>query len=377
LAVSNITTTGNQTYNGNVFIDDNVVFTGDNTSFNGGVDSFDLNINITETTTSTEVINAFSTGIQNRQGATPQNVGINSNIVNLGDGTGDDRIGAVAGLGSLIVENGQTNININTPADGNSINTIGDQVYNDPVILQRDTVINTNNLDALVIKVADDSPNIASLRINANDSVTITGEENNQTNIKLGLSTARIGGQPAGDISVNASGNIDIDGIVNTTGVNQLPPTFASEAGDISITSTNGDVVIGAIASYGTVSSGAVNIAGNNVDLGFIVSNKPDITPQPLPETLGGIIKIDGTAITIRGEVTGESITTNGNLTLINNSNPLIIQGQSFFANSTIKIIGNQDYNGNVTLADNQIALSGNNIDFANAVNSETGENNN
>ncbi|MBD2392936.1 CHAT domain-containing protein [Cyanobacterium aponinum FACHB-4101] len=377
LAVSNITTTGNQTYNGNVFIDDNVVFTGDNTSFNGGVDSFDLNINITENTTSTEVINAFSTGIQNRQGATPQSVSVNSNIVNLGDGTGDDRIGAVAGLGSLTVENGQTNININTPADGNSINTIGDQVYNDPVILQQDTVINTNNLDALVIKVADDSPNIASLRINANDSVTITGEENNQTNIKLGISTARIGGQPAGDVSVNASGNIDIDGIVNTTGINQLPPTFASEAGDISITSTNGDVVIDAIASYGTVSSGAVNIAGNNVDLGFIVSNKPDITPQPLPETLGGIITIDGTAITIRGEVTGESLTTNGNLTLINNSNPLIIQGQSFFANSTIKTIGNQDYNGNVTLADNQIALSGNNIDFANAVNSETGENNN
>ncbi|AFZ52811.1 CHAT domain-containing protein [Cyanobacterium aponinum] len=299
------------------------------------------------------------------------------NNINYGNGLGDNRIGAVIGLNNFNSSAEDIFININTIADGNSINTIGDQIYNDPVILQQDTVINTNNLDALVIKVADDSPNIASLRINANDSVTITGEENNQTNIKLGISTARIGGQPAGDISVNASGNIDIDGIVNTTGINQLPPTFASEAGDISITSTNGDVVIDAIASYGTVSSGAVNIAGNNVDLGFIVSNKPDITPQPLPETLGGIITIDGTAITIRGEVTGESLTTNGNLTLINNSNPLIIQGQSFFANSTIKTIGNQDYNGNVTLADNQIALLGNNIDFANAANSETGENNN
>ncbi|PHV62269.1 CHAT domain-containing protein [Cyanobacterium aponinum] len=155
LAVSNITTTGNQTYNGNVFIDDNVVFTGDNTSFNGGVDSFDLNINITENNTSTEVINAFSTGIQNRQGATPQSVSVNSNIVNLGNNSGNDLIGGVASLNRLIVTSPIINININTPANNSSIRTMEGQTYTGKVNTLLDTTLtstrgnlNFNNLEA-------------------------------------------------------------------------------------------------------------------------------------------------------------------------------------------------------------------------------------
>ncbi|WP_342596687.1 CHAT domain-containing protein [Cyanobacterium aponinum UTEX 3222] len=155
LAVSNITTTGNQIYNGNVFIDDNVVFTGDNTSFNGSVDSFDLNINITENTTSTEVINAFSTGIQNRQGATPQSVSVNSNIVNLGNNSGNDLIGGVASLNRLIVTSPIINININTPANNSSIRTMEGQTYTGKVNTLLDTTLtstrgnlNFNNLEA-------------------------------------------------------------------------------------------------------------------------------------------------------------------------------------------------------------------------------------
>ncbi|MTF37881.1 CHAT domain-containing protein [Cyanobacterium aponinum] len=155
LAVSNITTTGNQIYNGNVFIDDNVVFTGDNTSFNGGVDSFDLNINITENTTSTEVINAFSTGIQNRQGATPQSVSVTSNIVNLGNNSGNDLIGGVASLNRLIVTSPIINININTPANNSSIRTMEGQTYTGKVNTLLDTTLtstrgnlNFNNLEA-------------------------------------------------------------------------------------------------------------------------------------------------------------------------------------------------------------------------------------
>ncbi len=226
--------------------------------------------------------------------------------------------------------------------------------------------------------MAEDAQNPVSVEINANDSVIITGENNDQSNIKLGVSTAQVAGQPTGNISITAQGNIIIDGVINTTGISQLPPSFASDAGDIFISSVNGDVTVSSIASYGTVSSGIVEIEGDILDLGFIISNRPNISEQPFPETLGGEITVDGVSIIIGGEVTGESLTVNGDLTLSENINPLIIQGQSFFGDSIITTTTDQRYNNNVTIGDNVTMTATNgNINIIGDINSETGETNN
>jgi filamentous hemagglutinin family protein len=248
----------------------------------------------------------------------------------------------VSGITQLnqVTANSLTTDNLGTTLLNGNVTTIADQIYNDDVILNTTTTLTTNNLTAKSIEVDTDSPNLISLTIDANDSVSITGKINE--NQPLAISTAR-NNQPSGDIIINAENNIDITGAINTTASDV--ESFVPNAGDVSITSQNGDVSVFAIGTFGINTSGKVSVSGDNLNLGPIISF---IEIDSLPNSTGGIIDLQGNNIIVTGEIRGESLTTTGNLTL--NNNPNIPSDTPFFGNSNITTTGNQIYNDDVIL---------------------------
>lgn len=259
-----------------------------------------------------------------------------------------------------------TNPNGTTRLNGN-VTTIGDQTYNDKVILNKNTILTTNNLTAKSLEVDKNSSNLISLTINANDSISITGKVN--SNFPLAISTAR-NNQPSGNITINALNNINITGAINTT-ANDVN-NFVTNAGNVSIASQNGNVSVFAIGTFGTITSGEVNVSGNNLNLGPIISfiNIPNV-----PNSNGGIINLQGNNTIISGEIRGESLTITGNLTL--NNNPNIPANIPFFGNSNITTIKDQIYNDKVVVNNGvkNITFTGNNLTFENTLDGEVGFN--
>jgi len=251
--------------------------------------------------------------------------------------------GSINGNSLITDTNGITTLNGN-------ITTIGDQTYNDEVVLNQNITLRTNNLTAKSIEVNQTSSNPISLTINANDSVSITGRVNN--NEPLAISTAR-NNQGSGDITITAENDINITGAINTTASDVN--SFVPNAGDVSIRSRNGDVFVFGIGTFGINTSGKVNVSGDNLNLGPIISF---LDIDNLANSTGGIIDLQGNNLIVTGEIRGESLTTTGNLTL--NNNPNIPSDIPFFGNSNITTTGNQTYNDDVILNTSTIFTTNN-----------------
>ena len=134
--------------------------------------------------------------------------------------------------------------------------------------------------------------NVLTNQVGAGNTGSITlnaGTTINATN----LSTAAPSGGNTGAINLRAVGNIVITANVSSV-------TNSGTAGNISIVSTNGNVNTQAVGSSGSVSSGSISIAGNNVTVA-----------QPI---LANSIAGRGSDVTIfaRQNYTGFSINTSG-----------------------------------------------------------------
>jgi filamentous hemagglutinin family protein len=343
IATSKITTTGSQTYNGNIFIEDAVTFTGNNLTFKGGIDSFKANIN-QSTTIIGEAITGFATGILNRSGATPQSVTITS----TGNGTINlnDPLGSVAGLASLTVNNGQTNINIS--GDGESIRTTGDQTYNSAVNLQQNTTLtanhitfgstvdggvnlnlNSNNSGITTFNgVVGGNTALNQLTTNADGSnrfnttsVTTTGNQTYNDNLTLAQNIRFT--TPATFTSSNISGeNTSIN--VNASQINTGSVT--TNGGNIDFVSTNGGIKTGNLNTSGsnggdiTLKANQINTDSVTTDSGSIdfTSTGGNITTGDLDtsSTRGGDIELNSSARINTGNIDSSGSQQAGDITI-------------------------------------------------------------
>ena len=219
------------------------------------------NLNVAITNSS-----SFSTLAINIDGV---NVSINDNINSNG-----------ADVNVVAEENIFLNGSI-TPGDGNvifngasidtgagNLNLITDNNLSGSrsVFLLQDTTLNAGNLsiDGSIV-LLDSVTTPVSLTINAIDSVVVfasqtIGDNDFPTAIDLSLLDT------SGDLTINAGGDIGLDGSVLTTP--QFEDVFALDAGNVTISSSNGDIIVGAIATVGTNVSGNVTLQGNNLITG-------------------------------------------------------------------------------------------------------------
>ncbi|WP_373481196.1 CHAT domain-containing protein [Geminocystis sp.] len=403
---NSINTTGDQIFNNSVLLEKNTFLNGNNITFKGavnGTNNLTINSNNNGITDFTDSVTGLNTLITNSDGKTiingnitttgiqryldnveiANNVALNTtnnsitfngtvnsqsgenNNLTLNTGNGDITFSQAVGdsqiLGDIIANstavtrfNSTVNANnlttnaVGTTRLNGNVTTTGNQVYNDDVILNTSTIFTTNNLTAKSIEVDTNSSNPISLTIKANDSVSISGKANE--NQPLAISTAR-NNQASGDIIITAENDINFGGVVNTTATSGT--SFATNAGNISITSNNGNVTIPAVAAFGTLSSGEVNISGNNLILG------PILTFLTSTNVTSGNINLQGNNINVNGTIQGQSLTTSGNFSLSNNSAFLNSGDASLSAlgNANITTIGNQNYN-NFSIQDNANLIS-------------------
>ena len=255
---------------------------------------------------------------------------------------------------------GETHLNTN-------ITTIGNQTYNDQLILNQTVVINTNNLTVVQgININENSPNPISLTINANDTVAITGKPSSlaDNSVNLAISTAR-SKNSSGDVIILAENDINIDGIINTAAVD-LNLTdlddLSTNGGHVTINSLNGNVSVSGIATFGSVESGDVELnALGNLRVGPIITLSNILDESSIN---GGLINLEGESIEVTGEITGQSLATVGELNLVRNSS--IDNSVPFFSNTNITTIEGQTYQNEANANDNIIFTSNfGDLDFA------------
>ncbi|MGI0481643.1 CHAT domain-containing protein [Geminocystis sp. CENA526] len=351
LASSNITTTQDQVYNGTVFTDDNVTFTGRNVSFNGGIDSYDLNINNNtdiENIPPSEIVNIILDSIQNRQNATPNDLIITaSNNIQLGDGIGDDRIGSVAGLANLTTT-GATNININTPSDGISINTTEAQVYNNSVTLESDTTLNSKNVTF---------------------NGTVTGNKNLKVNSNNnGITTFNSTVTGLNTLTTNADGTTILGGDVTTLGSQEYNDAVILN-NDVTLTTSDSSIEFANTVNGNKnlkVETGSGNISfnnaiGNTQGLGNVELNSTGVTAlntvnsNSLKTNAGGTTELNGNVTTTATQTYNDAVTLNNDVTLTTTDSSIE------FANTV---------NGNKNL---KVETGSGNISFNNAIGNTQG----
>lgn len=348
----NVTTTRNQIYGDAVIIGNSVSLATTNNEI-----TFNNTVNSEEGENNNLTLNSGRRNLTFNQA-----LGNNQPLGDItANSSGITRFNSTVNSNSLTTDAGGRTI-----LSGN-VTTTGDQTYNDNIFLEQNTILDTNNLIARSIEVDKESPNPISITINARDSVSISGKPDRI--IPLAIGTAKKIDQSTGDITVNAVNNINLGGAVNTTATNRS--SFAGDAGNISIISERGDVSIPGIATFGTISSGSVNISGNNLSLG------PILTFLNPAAGISNNINLQGNNITVRGVIQAESLTTSGNMILTNNPLFQALDNPGFAAlgNANVTTIENQNYNNSLNILSNaNLTSTQGDINFSDNVN--TGSNN-
>lgn len=342
----NVTTTGVQNYEDNVEIDNSITLTTTNSNI-----TFQGTVNSILEETNNLVLNTGNANITFNQ--------VIGNNQPLGDiianSTKITRFNNGVNANSLTTNEGGT-----TRLNGN-VTTAEDQVYNDNIFLEKTTIFDTNNLTAVSIEANLTSENPISVTINARDSVTITGKP--AANTLLAISTARNNNKDTGHITIEANNDINLQGAVNTTATSGT--SFATNAADVSLTSTNGDVSALAIASIGTETSGNVKISGNNINLGAILTF---LTPS---NVTSGNINIQGNNTTVLGTIQGLSFTTSGTFTLAENPTILALPNANLarLGKASVTTINNQNYNNFSVVNNANLNSTQGEINFTGSVN--------
>lgn len=358
LNTSRVITSGSQQYNGQVFLDDNTIYSGSNIALKA-VDSFDLSLpGAINQLTPSQIVTSILQGIANRGNANASSLTLNATSqLNLGG-----EMGEIAGLASLTVSSPTTTVN--TPL----IRTTGDQNYNTNLLLGDDVTLTSNSS----IRLLGDVTGVGNLTLNSDSvfaggrvnllgSLSVTGSnfvvatdtisttENQQidsnislqnsvdftaggvffarnitgsgTSVNIKANSIRVGDitTGGGDVNLNASGANTITG-----------GNIISGGGDISLTSS-GDIQVTSISSSSGRGGGNIQVStpGNFRVTGFTRQG------VSIDASGGGSVTIDlfpgGFGLSSRLPFTIGNPSRNGTAGIITNTNFFIPPGDYFF----------------------------------------------
>ena len=333
----NITTTGNQTYNDTVEIQNPVTLTttNSNITFNKTVDSQSGEANALTLNSSTGNV-SFNNSVGNTTSL--GNLNVNSSGTTLFNNT-------VKADSLTTDEAGTTNINGN-------ITTTGDQTFGDTVEIQNPVTLSTTNSNIAFNKTVDSQSG------EANDLTLNSGTGNVSFNNSVGDTTA------LGNLSVNSSGitlfnntvkaaslitdatgSSQINGNITTTG-NQTYNDTVEIQNPVTLTTTNSNIAFDKTvdSQSGEANNLTINSGTGNVSFNDSVGN---IT------SLGNLSVNSGGTTLFNNTVKATSLTTDA-------------EGSSQI-NGDITTTGSQTYNDAVNLQGNT-TLTGNNVAFQNTV---------
>jgi filamentous hemagglutinin family protein len=394
---STITTTGNQTFNSDVTLQQDVTLSnnGGAIAFNGPVNSdatarslaintapggsttFNSNVGNGQALaalaiTGTTVLNAAqltTTGTQTYTGAVTVDAAATTLVgsavtftdtVNSAAGENNDLTVNTAGGGTTnfsgIVGGSDALASLVTNADGttvfntSSVTTTGNQTYNDAVRLNQNLTLTSNNGTLQFNSTVDSAPGLnRTLTLDADTDVVLAGVVGGGVNSALGDLTVTAGDDTQINAAVTVNGDLAIAAADDITAGNNL----LTVAGDASFATTNnnGDISANGLAVAGTV---AATTTGNNSDATFGTLANPTNALVLATSSVNGTLNVVS-AGTITQAI-GSTLTTTGNAsfrtTLANTGDVALRNDNPNF------VLRPSDVGGNLTLIGNNSTLT-------------------
>jgi filamentous hemagglutinin family protein len=394
---STITTTGNQTFNSDVTLQQDVTLSnnGGAIAFNGPVNSdatarslaintapggsttFNSNVGNGQALaalaiTGTTVLNAAqltTTGTQTYTGAVTVDAAATTLVgsavtftdtVNSAAGENNDLTVNTAGGGTTnfsgIVGGSDALASLVTNADGttvfntSSVTTTGNQTYNDAVRLNQNLTLTSNNGTLQFNSTVDSAPGLnRTLTLDADTDVVLAGVVGGGVNSALGDLTVTAGDDTQINAAVTVNGDLAIAAADDITAGNNL----LTVAGDASFATTNnnGDISANGLAVAGTV---AATTTGNSSDATFGTLANPTNALVLATSSVNGTLNVVS-AGTITQAI-GSTLTTTGNAsfrtTLANTGDVALRNDNPNF------VLRPSDVGGNLTLIGNNSTLT-------------------